>query len=102
MFRLLFFIFLLMIRRPPRSTRTDTLFPYTTLFLSRSSRSAAVRQPLRSESLAGWRFGPAADGRAQLDPPHGHAALATGRQRFLVRLIGLTAAAAVEIGRAHV
>src|SRR3546814_9526067 len=29
-------IFCLMIRRPPRSTRTDTLFPYTTLF--RSSR----------------------------------------------------------------
>src|SRR3546814_8999506 len=28
-FRLFFF---LMIRRPPRSTRTDTLFPYTTLF----------------------------------------------------------------------
>src|SRR3546814_11507228 len=30
--------FFLMIRRPPRSTRTDTLFPYTTLF--RSERSA--------------------------------------------------------------
>src|SRR3546814_20198017 len=29
-----FFIFFLMIRRPPRSTRTDTLFPYTTLFRS--------------------------------------------------------------------
>src|SRR3546814_11854058 len=28
------FIFFLMIRRPPRSTRTDTLFPYTTLFRS--------------------------------------------------------------------
>src|SRR3546814_13770434 len=27
--------FFLRIRRPPRSTRTDTLFPYTTLFLSR-------------------------------------------------------------------
>src|SRR3546814_9983197 len=27
-------LFLLMIRRPPRSTRTDTLFPYTTLFRS--------------------------------------------------------------------
>src|SRR3546814_5692099 len=27
-----------MIRRPPRSTRTDTLFPYTTLFRSPSSR----------------------------------------------------------------
>src|SRR3546814_14019750 len=26
--------FILMIRRPPRSTRTDTLFPYTTLFRS--------------------------------------------------------------------
>src|SRR3546814_18552577 len=28
-------VFCLMIRRPPRSTRTDTLFPYTTLFRSR-------------------------------------------------------------------
>src|SRR3546814_16594239 len=32
-FHFLFFFFL-MIRRPPRSTRTDTLFPYTTLFRS--------------------------------------------------------------------
>src|SRR3546814_2570202 len=30
-----------MIRRPPRSTRTDTLFPYTTLFRSRVRRSGA-------------------------------------------------------------
>src|SRR3546814_17314066 len=30
----LFYCFCLMIRRPPRSTRTDTLFPYTTLFRS--------------------------------------------------------------------
>src|SRR3546814_3401677 len=29
-----FIVFFLMIRRPPRSTRTDTLFPYTTLFRS--------------------------------------------------------------------
>src|SRR3546814_14812500 len=29
--------FFLMIRRPPRSTRTDTLFPYTTLFRSMAS-----------------------------------------------------------------
>src|SRR3546814_19301516 len=28
----MYFFFLLMIRRPPRSTRTDTLFPYTTHF----------------------------------------------------------------------
>src|SRR3546814_8218392 len=31
------FIFFLMIRPPPRSTRTDTLFPYTTLFRSLSA-----------------------------------------------------------------
>src|SRR3546814_10080646 len=30
-------VFFLMIRRPPRSTRTDTLFPYTTLFRSLSA-----------------------------------------------------------------
>src|SRR3546814_11462392 len=28
-------VFVFMIRRPPRSTRTDTLFPYTTLFRSK-------------------------------------------------------------------
>src|SRR3546814_7054899 len=33
------FLFFLMIRRPPRSTRTDTLFPYTTLFRSTSKNS---------------------------------------------------------------
>src|SRR3546814_3324753 len=31
-----------MIRRPPRSTRTDTLFPYTTLFRSKSASSVPV------------------------------------------------------------
>src|SRR3546814_20775972 len=36
------FFFLLMIRRPPRSTRTDTLFPYTTLF--RSGRHLSRRR----------------------------------------------------------
>src|SRR3546814_11670000 len=34
------YIFCLRIRRPPRSTRTDTLFPYTTLF--RSVRGAEI------------------------------------------------------------
>src|SRR3546814_5466817 len=41
-----------MIRRPPRSTRTDTLFPYTTLF--RSTAWAARRT---SRSSAGKRQG---------------------------------------------
>src|SRR3546814_5372986 len=31
-----------MIRQPPRSTRTDTLFPYTTLFRSRSDQFKAI------------------------------------------------------------
>src|SRR3546814_10638963 len=41
-----------MIRRPPRSTRTDTLFPYTTLFRSASGfrpGAAAFHQRLRSD-----------------------------------------------------
>src|SRR3546814_16355711 len=39
--------FFLMIRRPPRSTRTDTLFPYTTLFRSTGHRSGvAPEEPL--------------------------------------------------------
>src|SRR3546814_19127359 len=37
-------IFLLIIRRPPRSTRTDTLFPYTTLFLSLALRLLLDRE----------------------------------------------------------
>src|SRR3546814_6792715 len=40
-----------MIRRPPRSTRTDTLFPYTTLF--RSRRGAAPRRTVRSCPASG-------------------------------------------------
>src|SRR3546814_2673415 len=35
--------FFLMIRRPPRSTRTDTLFPYTTLFRSHNRGGARSR-----------------------------------------------------------
>src|SRR3546814_3181992 len=38
-----------MIRRPPRSTRTDTLFPYTTLFRSGSIRPRAQSDPGEGE-----------------------------------------------------
>src|SRR3546814_18555974 len=34
-----------MIRRPPRATRTDTLFPYTTLFRSINDRATLARAP---------------------------------------------------------
>src|SRR3546814_6180614 len=46
--------FFLMKRRPPRSTRTDTLFPYTTLFrsLPRIARSAGPRLWRQSDGVA--------------------------------------------------
>src|SRR3546814_4995194 len=51
-----------MIRRPPRSTRTDTLFPYTTLFRSEGNlpqlrRQADVEQEDAVDRLAPARFG---------------------------------------------
>src|SRR3546814_11812328 len=59
-------IFFFIIRRPPRSTRTDTLFPYTTLFRSRPESShsesllatASCNVPLRVQvcSIA-WKSG---------------------------------------------
>src|SRR3546814_1629383 len=57
------FVFFLMLRRPPRSTRTDTLFPYTTLFRSSAScpRRAVRRErlPLAFPPSAHLRRGPA-------------------------------------------
>src|SRR3546814_20567122 len=43
-----FVFFFLMIRRPPRSTRTDTLFPYTTLFRSQRPCPTRYRRTLPS------------------------------------------------------
>src|SRR3546814_3667629 len=45
-------LFVLMIRRPPRSTRTDTLFPYTTLFRSLSTSDVCPRCASRLEEGA--------------------------------------------------
>src|SRR3546814_3171043 len=50
--------FFLMIRRPPRSTRTDTLFPYTTLFRSR-------RQALRRSRSCALLSAPHSRGRGR-------------------------------------
>src|SRR3546814_19026025 len=52
-----------MIRRPPRSTRTDTLFPYTTLFRSAAAGGAApaghvrMRHGLRNTCRSGFSRG---------------------------------------------
>src|SRR3546814_1432260 len=48
--------FFLMIRRPPRSTRTDTLFPYTTLFRSaHATRKQATPSSGLGRATAKWR-----------------------------------------------
>src|SRR3546814_15406444 len=80
-------LFFLMIRRPPRSTRTDTRFPYTTLFRS----AALARDHLRADE----GLERAGDGRGQglgIDMHfRDHEGLADVR-----------AAEMHEIGRAHV
>src|SRR3546814_4211610 len=54
----MFFFFFLMIRRPPRSTRTDTLFPYTTLFRSAGHRPKRRRpRPAPGCRRTRWRSG---------------------------------------------
>src|SRR3546814_8479206 len=45
------FFFFLMIRRPPRSTPTDTLFPYTTRFRSIAEAHIALDHPVGREIL---------------------------------------------------
>src|SRR3546814_15605715 len=59
LFSIFYFVFrfvFLMIRRPPRSTRTDTLFPYTTLFRSRA-QARKGRRSHEDQSFAGVEAG---------------------------------------------
>src|SRR3546814_6202848 len=65
-----FWFFFLSIRRPPRSTRTDTLFPYTTLFRSPASSSRACSwcasgRHRRARGPAGSSAGRAATRRSE-------------------------------------
>src|SRR3546814_9732791 len=60
-FHTLCLVFFLMIRRPPRSTRTDTLFPYTTLF-----RSQHLLQTVRVSRRKQFDKSPTADAGAYL------------------------------------
>src|SRR3546814_12194780 len=86
-FNAMYSFFFLMIRRPPRSTRTDTLFPYTTLFRSAlSERRAGACRSLRGGRARriGARPGRAVDRRGGRAP---------GRADRCRR---------AEIGRAHV
>src|SRR3546814_13963406 len=53
--------FFLMIRRPPRSTRTDTLFPYTTLFRSLARRPAGIEEACAVLGALKVLYGPLAE-----------------------------------------
>src|SRR3546814_14799512 len=91
-------VFFLMIRRPPRSTRTDTLFPYTTLFRSEAiTESGRARRHL----VAGKNAGPVLEADhvrpgngAPHDPHRKDPAARLGRARPRIRDFG------EEIGRA--
>src|SRR3546814_3731902 len=48
-------VFFLMIRLPPRSTRTDTLFPYTTLFRSAAARRRGAGRDMAADTGDGRR-----------------------------------------------
>src|SRR3546814_16600651 len=54
------FFFFVMIRRPPRSTRTDTLFPYTTLFRS-PDVVREMSEQFEPDIVLGLRLAPAGD-----------------------------------------
>src|SRR3546814_7716468 len=115
---MLFSFFFLMIRRPPISTRTDTLFPYTTLFRSHL-RGPGTHTP---RSRRGGRHPVRRRRRLHAPRPQDQAALSHGRARTLWTTgTGARAPAAagrrpalarrhprlcnrrgVEIGRAHV
>src|SRR3546814_5724536 len=66
-------VFFLMIRRPPRSTRTDTLFPYTTLFRSDLGVGGNEARPQRGEVEV-------AEGQRRIDPQQPHRFAAAGRR----------------------
>src|SRR3546814_11509645 len=91
-----FVFFFLMLRRPPRSTRTDTLFPYTTLFRSVEAFSALPRL---------WFLVRMIDAPRGALPLHrydvvlGRGPFEESGERALFLLHGIQA---VEIGRAHV
>src|SRR3546814_3419462 len=116
-----------MIRRPPRSTRTDTLFPYTTLFRSPVRRDFAFLAPAELSADALLKAVKGADKAAIVDVslfdlftgqgvPEGQKSLALevvlqpGDKSFTDeelkgisdRIVAAAAKLGAEIGRAHV
>src|SRR3546814_5775163 len=81
----MYFFFFLMIRRPPRSTRTDTLFPYTTLF--RSARgSARHSRPTNRPAQPACQRRPDADHPARCSPIRDRSEEHTSELQSLMRI----------------
>src|SRR3546814_3962243 len=97
-------MFFLMIRRPPRSTRTDTLFPYTTLFVRDHAEERGVGADERREirRRGDLKLTRQRETEGQIDAARHHQAMLAhacrGRERIAVRI---AIAAAEAIGRAH-
>src|SRR3546814_3811354 len=79
----IYFLFFLMIRRPPRSTRTDTLFPYTTLFRSEDHEGGG--RP-RIRQAPGHRGRADPDGRPRADPGQDRSEEHTSELQSLMRI----------------
>src|SRR3546814_16271384 len=98
------FVFFLMIRRPPRSTRTDTLFPYTTLFRSPTPHGNAHLLAFLEQHLESVRRAMPVDFVGQVDQmiaanlASGEASIA--RIAMLLRVSRRTLQRSLEIGRA--
>src|SRR3546814_12126396 len=102
MYCILYVVFFLMIRRPPRSTRTDTHYPYTTLFRS-----------ITDERWV-WHIGLDAEGNALLNDLYNGIEVGEGRLAQLLSLFRMdfrdssvmapemAGRPVYQIGRAHV
>src|SRR3546814_2222615 len=96
-----------MIRRPPRSTRTDTLFPYTTLFRSASRTRAAGRssensgRSKRTSCLSSGVPEPVCE-QPGIDDRHGLHEMLLLAQVIVRGALDLRQLLVIEIGRAHV
>src|SRR3546814_1672159 len=107
-----------MIRRPPRSTRTDTLFPYTTLFRSPHKPAGTLHpaSPASAEARAAGRARALVRAKARAEATYGRVVAGVSRASQLDRESSaqalllvtcmlcrrLTPQEAQEIGRAHV
>src|SRR3546814_14328779 len=97
-----------MIRRPPRSTRTDTLFPYPTLFRSKEGEEAFLAQARKVRRYGAAVVVMAFDQDGQADTAERKFAICERSYHLLVNEVGFPPEEIIfdpnifEIGRAHV